>query len=94
MSFFFWHRQRDIKRLAYHLAIRNNIIHTFNSSKESAGKKWLQLLFKRHRQLSMRTPQDMSAAQIKSFTPENVSKFLTYIHTRIDEAQQSISEGF
>ncbi|XP_072380494.1 uncharacterized protein [Diabrotica undecimpunctata] len=72
---YFGLRARDIKRLAFQLAIRNSLPHPFSGVKKSAGKKWLRLFLKRHPTLSMRTPQGMSCARVNSFTPENVSKF-------------------
>ncbi|KAJ4432782.1 hypothetical protein ANN_21421 [Periplaneta americana] len=38
-------------------------------------KKWVRAFLKRHPVLSMRTPQGISAARVKAFTPENVAKF-------------------
>ncbi|VEN44176.1 unnamed protein product, partial [Callosobruchus maculatus] len=72
---FYGLRSGDMKRMAFQLAFRNKIPHPFNGVNKSAGKKWLKLFLKRHPQLSMRTPQGMSAARIKSFTPEKVSRF-------------------
>jgi len=35
-------RPQDIKRMAFHLAIRNILKHPFNQEKSEAGKKWLR----------------------------------------------------
>ena len=72
---FYGLRSGDIKRMAFQLAFRNRLPHPFNGVTKSAGIKWLRLFLKRHPELSMRTPQGMSAARIKSFTPEKVSAF-------------------
>ena len=61
--------------MAFQLAIRNGLKNPFNSDKASAGKKWLRAFLKRHPVLSLRTPQGISAARVKAFTPENVAKF-------------------
>jgi hypothetical protein len=68
-------RSKDIRSLAFELALRNGLKHPININTRSAGKKWLQAFLKRHRDLSMRTPQGISASRVKAFTPENVAKF-------------------
>lgn len=68
-------RSKDIRSLAFQLALRNGLKHPFNINISSAGKKWLRAFLKRHPVLSMRTPQGISAARVKAFTPENVAKF-------------------
>ena len=68
-------RSKDIRMLAFQLTIRNGLNHPFNLTRASAGKKWLRAFLKRHPVLSMRTPQGISAARVKAFTPENVAKF-------------------
>ena len=75
--------RNDIKRMAYCLAIRNNLQHPFSKQKESAGRKWLNLFLKRHPNLSVRKPQPVSDARIKGFTPENVSKFFSILEPEL-----------
>lgn len=91
---FFGLRARDVKRLAFQLAIRNNLAHPFNGENKSAGKKWLRLFFKRHPQLSMRTPQGMSAARIKGFTAENVSTFFDLYEPEYNKLQDPFQRIF
>jgi hypothetical protein len=67
--------RKDVCRLAFTLCKENGLKNPFNSEKECAGSKWLKKFFKRNPQLSFRTPQGMSYARIKSFTPENVNAF-------------------
>lgn len=43
---------KDLKRMAFQLAIRNNLPHPFSGKTKSAGRKWLRLFFKRHPALS------------------------------------------
>lgn len=45
---------RDLRRMAFQLAIRNNIANPFSSDKQSAGRKWQRLFFKRHPSLTFR----------------------------------------
>ena len=58
-------RRQDIKRMAFRLAIRNGLKHPLNQEKSEAGKKWLRSFFKRHPVIYMRTPEGISAAQVK-----------------------------
>lgn len=66
---------KDIKYMAFQLAIKNNIKHPFSLSEASAGKKWLRGFIRRHPELSVQTPQDVSAARIKGFNPDVVKSF-------------------
>jgi hypothetical protein len=53
---------------------------------EAAGKKWLKGFLKRHAEiLSVRLPQDISAARVKSFTKENVNKFFDLLEPELKE---------
>jgi hypothetical protein len=71
---FFGVKRADLRRLAYRLAVANNIPNSFNVKNESAGKKWLKGFLKRHVEiLSVRLPQGISAARVKSFN--NVPDF-------------------
>jgi hypothetical protein len=66
---------RDMKRLAFELAIKNGLAHPFSVQQGKAGWKWLRNFMCRHPQLSLRKPQATSAARVKGFTKENVAKF-------------------
>jgi hypothetical protein len=69
-------RCQDIKCVSFQLTIRNGLTHLFNQEKSAAGKKWLQsFLLSLYYVLSMRTPEGISAAWVKSFTSENVARF-------------------
>lgn len=72
---FFGITQKDVRRLAYSLCKANNIKNPFSDAKECAGKKWFSGFLARHKELSLRMPQGISYARIKSFTRENVAAF-------------------
>nr|CAH7719070.1 unnamed protein product [Callosobruchus chinensis] len=91
---FYGLRSGDMKRMAFQLAFRNKIPHPFNGVSKSAGKKWLRLFLKRHPQLSMRTPQGMSAARVKSFTPEKVSGFFDLYEPEYNKIQNPSQRVF
>ncbi|KAF9413680.1 hypothetical protein HW555_008126, partial [Spodoptera exigua] len=52
----------ELQKLAYELAVRNNKQHKFNELKEKAGKDWLRGFLHRHPDLSLRKPENTSAA--------------------------------
>jgi len=60
--------------MAFQLAIRNGFKHPFNQEKSAAGKKWLLSFLKRHPVLTTRTPEGISAAQVKGFTSDNLTR--------------------
>lgn len=70
---FYGLRASDIRRLAFQLAIRNNLKHRFSKNQERAGYKWLRSFLKRHPELTLRRPQSLSTAPIKEFTEEYVN---------------------
>uniref|UniRef100_A0A1B6ME32 HTH CENPB-type domain-containing protein n=1 Tax=Graphocephala atropunctata TaxID=36148 RepID=A0A1B6ME32_9HEMI len=45
---------KDVKRMAFQLALRSNIHHPFSVKKQSAGNKWLRLFLERHPSLSIK----------------------------------------
>jgi hypothetical protein len=48
---FFGIMRADLRRLAYRLAVANNIPVSFNVKNEAAGKKWLKDFLKRHAEI-------------------------------------------
>lgn len=72
---FYGLRLRDIKYMAFQMAIKNHLKHPFSVEKMVAGRKWLKSFLKRNPSLSVRSPQAVSAARIKGFTRENVNQF-------------------
>lgn len=85
---------RDVKRMAFHLAMRNNIPHPFSNEKKSAGRKWLRLFFKRHPALSLRKPQPLSLARIRGFSRENVKKFFDILKPELELVKFSPTRVF
>ena len=78
----------DVRKMAYELAIRNNIPaeqHRFNEDKKIAGKDWLLGFRKRHPSLSLRCPEPTSMARAQGFTKEKVSEFFNLLKETYDE---------
>lgn len=64
--------RKDLRRMAYNLALRNIIKHPFGG--DAAGKAWLRLFLRRHKEvLSVRRPTGTSFARAKGFNQENVA---------------------
>lgn len=80
-SKFFGLTRRDIKNIAYQIAIANKLPNPFSPNKECAGKKWLKLFLKRHKEISLRKPTGTSFARAKGFTKENVHKFFDLLES-------------
>jgi len=78
-------RRRDIKRMAFQLALRNNLRHPFSVSSASAGKKWLRNFLRRHPELSFRKPQSISIARVQAFTKENISRFFDVLKPELQK---------
>lgn len=69
---------KDLKALAYNLAVKNNKPHPFNVQKQEAGKDWIQGFLDRHPELSIRKPESTSAARAAGFNKEVLINFLLF----------------
>ncbi|GBP12702.1 hypothetical protein EVAR_10342_1 [Eumeta japonica] len=76
---------KDLKALAYNLAVKNNKPHPFNVQKQEAGKDWVQGFLNRHPELSIREPESTSAARAAGFNKEVVDQFYTFLGNIYDE---------
>ncbi|XP_067013640.2 uncharacterized protein [Anabrus simplex] len=79
----------DLRRMAFQLAIRNNIRHPFSNDQKTAGRKWMHHFFGRHPQLSLRKPQPLSLARIQGFSRENVTKFYEILKPKLDKVNHN-----
>lgn len=67
--------RNDVRRMAYMLARRNQLENPFGNA-GMAGKKWLKLFLKRHKdKLSVRRPTGTSFARAFGFSKEKVDTF-------------------
>jgi hypothetical protein len=65
----------DVKSLAYQVAERNHIPHKFNRNKKEAGWAWLHRFIGRNPTISLRTPENTSAARAQAFNRVNVAAY-------------------
>lgn len=62
----------DVRRLAYDLAVKLGLAHTFNAETKMAGRDWLHGFFKRHPDLAIRQPQGTNIARAVGFNRPKV----------------------
>lgn len=73
---FFGLTRKDVENLAYRLAIANGLRNPFSDQTGSAGRKWLDLFLKRHKNtISVRKLTGTSIAMIRGFNKESVNQF-------------------
>lgn len=78
---------KDVRSIAYELAVKNNIKHPFSVRTKLAGKDWLTGFRKRHPELSLRSPEATSAARARAFNKPVVTKFFTLLKTVLDKTK-------
>lgn len=75
---------KDLRSLAYMLAVKNGKSHPFNDEIK-AGKDWAQGFLKRHPELSIRQPENTSAARAAGFNKQAVDFFFNFLGNVYDE---------
>lgn len=76
---------KDLRKLAYQLAERNNKKHSFNDLKKEAGKDWVRAFLKRNPTLSIRKPEATSIARAMAFNKDNAGKFYSLLGELYDK---------
>ena len=66
---------RDLRLLAYQFAEKNGIPHNFSRIAEMAGRDWVDGFLKRNQEMSIRVPENTSAARASAFNKTNVGNF-------------------
>lgn len=78
---------REIRKLAFDVAEKYSLPHSFNKDNKMAGKKWFYAFMRRNPQLSLRKPEGTSMARAKGFNRENVAHFFDILEKIVDEFQ-------
>ncbi|XP_069681190.1 uncharacterized protein [Periplaneta americana] len=65
----------EVRSLAFELAEKNNLAHSFNRTKKMAGKCWFYSFLKRNPQLSLRSAEPTSLARAMGFNRVVVKQF-------------------
>ena len=73
--------QQQVCSFAYELAEKNNIEHNFDMILKRAGRDWFDGFVRRHRNLSIRSPEATSLGRLMGFNRPQVSKFFDVLAT-------------
>ncbi|XP_014677801.1 PREDICTED: tigger transposable element-derived protein 6-like isoform X2 [Priapulus caudatus] len=76
---------KELRSLAYQIAERNEINHCFKN--EIAGKDWMTNFLQRHQELSLRKPENTSAARANGFNRDAVGRFFDILEAVCQEHQ-------
>lgn len=82
---FFGFTIKDVRKLAFDIAEKYKLPHSFNREKKMAGKKWFYSFMRRNPQLSLRQPEGTSMARAKGFNRESVNQFFNLLEKTVDE---------
>ena len=72
---YFWITKDQLCKLAYELAWKNGIKHSFNVDKQSAGDDWFKGFIARNPSISLRKPESTSIARVIGFRRSEVDRF-------------------
>ena len=67
--------KQDLCKLAYQVAERNKIAHSFNEDRKMAGTDWFYGFLKRNPDLTMRIPEATSLSRVIGFRRSEVNRF-------------------
>ena len=84
-NMFFGVTRKELMRLAYEVAEKNNILHVFNHELKSASKIWFRKFCKRHHEITLRQLDATSIARASGFNREAVSRYFKLLESIIDE---------
>lgn len=85
---------KDLRSLAYQLAEKNGVPHTFNKQTCLAGQDWVKGFLTRHPILSIRTPENTSGARAMGFNKVAVSQFMSLLNEVIDKHKLTADKIF
>jgi len=69
----------ELRKLAFEIAEANHISHSFNHDKKIAGNDWLIGFRKRHREITLRSPEATSAARAQAFNKPKVQNYFVVL---------------
>ena len=82
---FFGITRRDLRKLAYDVAERNGIAHSFSNKEQLVGWDWVKGFQSRHPIISLRIPEVTSAARARGFNKVVVSKHFENLSLVMDK---------
>ena len=82
---FFGLTSMDVRKLAFQLAEKLNLKHSFNKEKGIAGWDWFRNFMNRNPTLSIRTPEATSLARAEAFNKNQIKKYFDCLKKVITE---------
>lgn len=76
---------KDLRELAFQLAEKNKMSHSFNKKTGMAGYQWAESFLKRNPVISLRMPEGTSGARPMGFNRPAVNKIFELLTKSIDE---------
>ena len=75
----------DVRKLAYSLAVNDNLNHPFGCVKQMAGRECWSLIISRHPELSLKKPEATSLAWAVGFNKPQADRFFTIWNEQLDK---------
>lgn len=85
---------RDFRALAYEYAEKNRIGNNFNAETRLAGYDWVYGFLNRNQNVSLRLPENTSAARASAFNKPNVATFFKLLGELMDKYKFTASRIF
>lgn len=82
---FFGLTTKDLRKLVFEIAERNNLKNEFNKEKKMAGKKWIKGFLTRNPRISLRVPENTSYARAQAFNKNNIAAYFTALDATLSE---------
>lgn len=90
-SRFYGLTRSSVLKLAYQIAVRNNVATRFSHDKQAAGKEWLSGFLKRNPAVALRIPEATSLARAAGFNRQRVSGFFKLLQNVVADEKLSPS---
>lgn len=75
----------ELRSLAYQYAVQNKIRNNFNDETKLAGTDWMYGFIRRNPRISLRTPENTSAARASGFNKVSVKAFFDLLGSLLDK---------
>lgn len=82
---FFGLTSKDLRRMVFEVAEKNQIQHGFNREKKLAGWKWVRGFLKRNPRISMRSPESTSLARAQAFNKPNIQAYFNALSNTLEQ---------
>lgn len=76
---------KNVRKYAFHFAIRHNLKHNFNNNAKMAGEDWFHRFILRNKNITIRKPEGLSRARINGMQEEKVKHFYEVLQKVIED---------